>query len=212
VKEVMFMDEKMFIAIPIIIAAGIILAFAITAQNAQSPPTACSPGTLANAQNSAFSNAKLPASSSLPEGYELQAVDDAYHIVTLYYSDREICNPSQLVDELSNGTIVIEISAHPDLTDEEKIAVETSQNVEKESNGIVKPQVLEIAGHKAVAWDQYEGKNIVMTDDGKIINEEPMPTPARLTIFDAKGNKVYSMAAQKPLDVLLTMGKSIPLD
>lgn len=204
--------DKKSIAIPAIIAFGVAIAFAIVLQNAQSPTTACTPDTLAHVQNLALSTAKLPTSTSLPQGYELQAVDDAYHLVTLYYSDRDICRPSALEDEFSNGTIVMKISENPDLVDEEKIAIKTAEDVEKETSGLVKPQILEIAGHKAVVWDQYEGKSIVMTDDGEIIQEEPMPMPARVTIFDAKGAMEYSMAAQKSLDVLLGMARTINFD
>lgn len=210
------MYEKKLLAISAIIASAValVVVFSMTAQppdNVSAAGSACNPDTLASVQNSAFSTAKLPASTSLPLGYELQAVDDAYQIVSLYYSDHDICTPSPLVDELSNGTVIIQISEHPDLVDEDKLAIETAGNLEKATNGLVKPQILNIGKHKAIAWDQYEGKNIIMTDDGKILEEEQMPMPARVTIFDAEGDKEYSMAANKPLEVLLSMAKTIDL-
>lgn len=207
-------------AIPVVAAA--ILAFSLgpSLVNMGSATTMldkCEPKVLGALQKPNFV-VRQPSSSSLPAGYSLQSIEDNYSIVHQYYADHPICQPHTLPQEWALGTITVETldQSGPDsplqtVADEERMATLTANNVRNETDGAFNVQILDINGHKAVAWDQHTGKDRVITSDGKVLNEEPMNLPAVIEIFDFKDQTMYNISALKPLSQLLPIAQSIPL-
>jgi hypothetical protein len=91
------------------------------------------------------------------------------------------------------------------------MASQTANNVSNETKGALKAKILDINGHKAVAWDQHVGKNSVITSDGTLLSNEPMRLPAEIIIYDSKDHTMYNISALKPLSQMLPIAKSIPL-
>lgn len=219
--RIMTNKKKILVITAIPVLAAAILAFSLgpSLMNMGNAATVdkCEPKVLGALQKQGFV-VKQPSASSLPMGYSLQSVEDNYAIVHLYYADHAICQPNTPTAEWAGGTITLEASdvsgqdsPLQTAADEERMAMQTASNVSNETNGALKAQILDINGHKAVAWDQHAGKDRVITSDGKVLNEEPMNLPAVIQIFDSKDHTMYNISALKPLSQLLPIAQSIPL-
>lgn len=78
--------------------------------------------------------------------------------------------------------------------DEERMAIQTANNVSNETNSALKTQILDINDHKAIAWDQHTGKDGTIPSDGKVLSEEPMNLPAVIQIFDSEDHTMYNVS------------------
>ncbi|AIC15400.1 hypothetical protein [Nitrososphaera viennensis] len=209
------MNRRIIYVIPIaavVIAASLFFAASMAGMNNSQVSGASTAGCLP-ADTDSLANAKFevrkPAESSLPAGYRLEAVDDATFVVSLYYSDREICKPGEISSELANGTLVIQEGYNPDLTDEQKMADDNAKGVFNATNGEVQPQVIDINGHKGVVIPAHMGKDRIMLD-GKVIHEEPIQMPAAVMLFNADEKIQYYITAHRSTDELVQIAKSIP--
>lgn len=176
-------------------------------------PNQCAPEDTSFLMNPSLS-VRPPSDSAMPTGYKLEAVEDNYDIVRMYYADHPICRPDAPRNEVKNGVIIVEVSNQPDIkniSQEETMATETQRNLIEETSGNLKVDVISVHGHKAVAFDLHNGSDRVITSDGEVISDTPVSLPAMIMIFDSTEGKMYNVSAMKPLKELIPIAESIPL-
>jgi hypothetical protein len=162
-----------------------------------------------------FDKAKLDAGFSikvpqtLPELYSLVDVNSHKGIMTILYSDKQLCGKEGVPQTYSDGLLKFIISTPEQSEYEISNGIAYFEEFKKYSDYPGRIVMLEINGNYAMGWESGMKKNITQFDNGTIVNVEEIPYPAQLQIIDPTEQKYYVLKGYFPLEQLKHIAQSI---
>lgn len=152
---------------------------------------------------------RQPSASSLPAGYDLEGVDTSGGAVIMFYADHSLCPNTESFDGLiQKGAIVITANKSDQFTDSTSFQDTQLQYFANHTETIAQVLPVTINGNKGAGWEPFVGSDTT-TIDGKIINQEPVNMPGRITFFDDKDATIYAFTARQSLDRLEQIAESM---
>lgn len=170
----------------------------------------CLASTVENAVVTAFP-VKQP--TSLPQGLTLRAVEadgGGKAGVILYYADHSLCPfEGSLTDQIQNGTLVITVMKAEDIENGTDFQQRELAFYANDPDGtIAEVQAIEVAGHKGVGWEPFEGKDVIRME-GKVVQSNPIQMAGMVRFFDDNDKTIYTITAMRPLSELVSVAESI---
>ena len=171
----------------------------------------CAPSSLASIN--LMNDFKVRQPTSLPQGYVLgrvEADDGGRAGVALYYANHSLC-PFQgtLTDQIQEGTLVITVMKADDIANGTDFQQRETAFYANDPDGtIAKVQALDIAGHKAIGWEPFTGKNVIR-ENGKVVQSTPMQLGGMVRFFDDSDKTIYTITAMQPLGEITKVAASI---
>lgn len=173
------------------------------------------PIALANPYNCSMSTSDVASISegyktpkSVPEGYGVQDSFTNIGELGLFYATEEMCGPNATKKSFVDGVIMYytanQYSGIATIADPEGYFNAYKNN----SDYPDRITITQIAGHPAMLWDSGIEKNLYISENGEIFDEDEVPYPAQITVVDKENGELYVVRGYASLDILMDMVKS----